>query len=185
MAGPGVDVAQDAFGLSSAEAGQVLAERSADFATPVPTAEQVQDAHDARVRLAALVNNETWARNFMNGSIPERQEFEALTQAIASEGEAGGYNVEASSIEVTVGDQVRRQDVIAEIGHLSKVGIPAEGIERILTGDFPLGSVEEAQALLDKGMATKEWREALLAGDPETVHSWTVYCAIVSSGKAA
>jgi hypothetical protein len=178
------DATADSWNLSPSEAGAVLAERATDFAAPVPSAERIQDAYDARLRLTALTNDPAWAKRFMEGSIPERLEFEALTQAIADESQAQGDSFVQAPIELTVGDQsTRRQDLIAEINHLAKVGIPSEGIERILLGDFSAQDVEWAQGLLDKGMATKEWTDALMRGDPVIVHEWTALCAVVSAGK--
>jgi hypothetical protein len=178
------DVAQDAWSLSPAEAGQVLSERQADFAAPVPAAEQVQDATDARIRLASLTGNAAWAKKFMEGSIPERQEFEQLTATIAAEAE--GQPFVQAPIEMTVGDQsVRRQDLISEISHLSKVGIPEEGVVRTLTGDFSDSDRAWAQTELDRAMATPEWGAALLRGEPEAVHAWTAWSAVIASGKSA
>jgi hypothetical protein len=189
MAGPSAmaESQADAWSLSPSEAGEVLAERSADFAAPVPTAEQVQDAYDARLRLTSLTNDPAWAKRFMEGSIPERREFEALTQTIANADEAGAESVVGSPpIETTIGSEsIRRQDWVAEIAHLSKVGIPEAGIVRTLTGDFSEADIEWAQGWLDKGMATKEWTDALLRGDPTVLHEWTALCAVVSAGKSA
>jgi hypothetical protein len=81
------DIRQDTWSLSPAEAGEILAERAGDFAAQVPSAEAIQDVHDARLRLTALMNTESWVRNFMSGSIAEKREFEALTQMIANEAE--------------------------------------------------------------------------------------------------
>jgi hypothetical protein len=135
IAGPSAmtESAADAWSLTPAEAGAVLTERSADFAAPVPSAEQVQDAYDARLRLAALTNDPRWSKAFMEGGRAERAEFEQLTQAITNESEAQGDTFVQAPIELTVGDQsTRRQDVIAEISHLGKVGIPEAGMERTL-----------------------------------------------------
>jgi hypothetical protein len=178
-----VETRADVWSLSPEEAGAVLAVRAADFSPAVPTAEQVQDVHDARLRLAALTADPIWAKKFMEGSIPERREFEALTEMIANEGDAPFVS---APIESTFGDQsVRRQDLISEISHLGKVGIPAEGIERTLTGNFSEADVEWAQRELERGMATKEWRDGVLAGDPTCVHEWTALCAVVAAGKTA
>jgi hypothetical protein len=54
-----------------------------------------------------------------------------------------------------------------------------------LTGDFSEADIEWAQGWLDKGMATREWTDALLRGDPTVLHEWTALCAIVSAGKSA
>jgi hypothetical protein len=121
----------------------------------------------------------------MEGSRAERLEFEALTQAIANEAE--GQPFVAAPIEVTVGSEsIRRQDLISEISHLSKVGIPEEGVVRTLTGDFSAEDVAWAQGCLDRALSSKEWCDALLAGNnPAVLHEWTAWSAIVASGKAA
>jgi hypothetical protein len=174
----------DSWNLSPAEAGEVLAQRSADFAAPVPSAEAVQDAHDARLRLSALTSDPGWSKRFMEGSRAERAEFEALTQTIAAADVAGAESFVQAPMELTVGSEsIRRQDWVAEISHLAKVGIPEAGIVRTLTGDFSDDDVEWAQGELDRAMATPEWQAALLRGDPEATHAWTAYCAVISSRK--
>jgi hypothetical protein len=182
-AAPAADIRSDVWSLTPEEAGAVLAERAADFRPAVPSAEQVQDAHDAKLRLEALSNDPAWVKKYLEGSIPERRELEALTETIAAEGDAPYVQ---APIESTFGDQsIRRQDLISEISHLGKVGIPAEGIERTLTGNFSEADVEWAQRELERGLATKEWAAGVLAGDPTCVHEWTALCAVVSAGKVA
>jgi hypothetical protein len=75
--------------------------------------------------------------------------------------------------------------LVAEISHLAKVGIPEAGIVRTLTGDFSAEDIEWAQGWLERGMATREWTDALLRGDPAVVHEWTALCGMVSAGKSA
>jgi hypothetical protein len=170
--------------LSPAEAGAVLAERSRDFAPHVPSATEVADAHDAKLRLSALTSDPTWAKNFMAGSRAERLEFERLTEMIAAESE--GQPFVQTPIEMTVGSEgIRRQDLISAISHLGKVGIPEAGIVRTLTGDFSDEDREWAQTELDRAMATPEWGAALLREDPEAVHQWTAWSAVIASGKSA
>jgi len=186
MAGPSemAEATADSWNLSPAEAGAILAERSADFAPRVPTAEQVQDVHDAKLRLAALTSDPSWAKKFMEGSPAERAEFARLTEMIAAEAE--GQPFVAAPLETTVGSEsVRRQDLISEISHLGKIGIPPQGVERIVTGNFSAEDIEWAQGWLDKGMATKEWTDALLRSDPTVLHEWTALCGVVSAGKSA
>jgi hypothetical protein len=176
------DAAAGAWDLSPSEAGEVLSQRSADFAAQVPTT--AQDAHDARLILAAKTSDPNWARAFMSGSRAEREEFEALTQTIANEVDASG--VVQAPIETTFGDQgIRRQDLIGAISHLGKVGIPPEGIAHIIAGDFPAEDIEWGQRELDRAMATPEWTDALLRGDPVATHEWTAWCALIAAGKAA
>jgi hypothetical protein len=176
------DVRQDIWTLSPAEAGEILAERAADFAPQALTAEQVQDATDARIRLTQLTNDPVWAKKYMEGSPDEKREFEALTQQIADAGEGAPFM--ETPIEMTVGDQsVRRQDLISALSHLGGLGIPAEGIERIVTGEWSDEDVGWAQQLLDRGMATPEWTNALLRGDPAAVHEWTALCGVLSARK--
>jgi len=56
-------------------------------------------------------------------------------------------------------------------------------VVRTLTGNFSPEDIEWAQGWLDRGMATKEWTDALLRGDPTVLHEWTALCAVVSAGK--
>jgi hypothetical protein len=178
----------DPWSMTPTQASAALDQKSAQFAAqsvaPVPSAEQVQDADDAAHRLAALTADRDWLAKFTRGSIAERQEYEALTEAIkAGVDETGSIRV--GEVETVVGPHgVRRQDLISTIEHLSKVGIPEQGVVRTLTGDFSDEDVEWAQAELDKAMATKEWTDALLRGDPTALHAWTALCAVVSSRKA-
>jgi hypothetical protein len=171
-----------AWDLSPQEAGEVLAEWAADFRPAVPTAEQVQDYHDARARLTALTNDATWTRKYLEGSLAEVREFEQLTKMIANEAEPIGYQ---ESHEVLMEGQLPRVKLISAISHMGKVGIPAEGIERIVTGDFSAEDIEWGRQQLDRAMATKEWTDGLLRGDPTCVHEFWAYTALVAAGKAA
>jgi hypothetical protein len=174
------DVRQDIWSLTPEEAGQVLAERAADFAPQPLTAEQVQDATDARIRLSQLTNDPAWAKRFMEGNPAERREFEALTAMIANAADETTPFVQAPA-ETTLGDQsARRQDLISVISHHGKLGLPVENIEKTLTGDWTAEDVEYAQACLDQGFATKEWVDGLLRGDPVCVREWTGLCGALS-----
>jgi hypothetical protein len=179
--------APDTWSLTPDQATAQLAAMQAAYdasgAPAAPTAEQVQDAYDARLRLTALTNDPVWARRYMQGCIPEKREFEALTEMIANDAEATG--VLEAPIETTVEGGIRRQDLISEIDHLGKVGIPDEGIVAIATGNFSEADVEWAQGWLEKGLATKEWTDALLRGDPTVLHEWTALCGVIASGKVA
>jgi hypothetical protein len=173
--------------MTPAQAGEALAQRSAQFAAqqtaPVSTPEQVQDAHDAELRLAKLTCDPIWMRKFTQGSRAERLEYEQLTQAIAAGADDG--HIRVGDVETTMEGGVRRQDLIGAIEDLSKIGIPEEGIIRTLTADFSDEDIEWAQRELDRGMATKEWTDALLRGDPTVLHEFTALCAVVAAGKAA
>jgi hypothetical protein len=172
--------------MTPEQASAALAQKSEQFAAQVPSAEAVQDLRDAELRLAALTADPDWVRRFQQGSIAEREEYERLTQTIAAAAGEDGLSVHVGQVETVEGPHgVRRQDMIAAIEHLSKVGIPEEGVVAALTGDFPQQDIEWAQGVLEKGMATPEWRQALLNGDPTVLHEWTALCAVVSAGKAA
>jgi hypothetical protein len=174
--------------MTPAQASAALDQKSAQFAAqsavPVPSVEQVQDADDAAHRLAALQADPIWAKRFMSGSVAEQREYEALREVIKAGADETG-SIRVGEVETVVGPHgVRRQDMIGMIDHLSKVGIPEEGVVRTLTGNFSDEDVEWAQVELDKAMATKEWTDALLRGDPTALHAWTALCAVVSSRKA-
>jgi len=174
----------DPWSMTPAQAGEALAQKSAQFAARVPSAAEVQDADDAAHRLAALTADRDWARKFQQGSRAEREEYERLTQTIAAAADEAGTSVHVGSVETIEGPHgVRRQDMIGMIDHLSKIGIPEEGVVRTLTGNFSPEDIEWAQGWLDRGMATKEWTDALLRGDPTVLHEWTALCAVVSAGK--
>jgi hypothetical protein len=176
-------VPADPWAMTPAQAGEALAERSAKFdAVQVSSAEQVQDARDAEVRLAALTADPTWVKKFHQGSPAERAEYEQLTQMIAAAtGEDGTSSTWIGNVE-TVGEfGVKRQDLIGVINDLGKVGIPPEGVERIVTGNFSDEDVAEARHQLDRLMATKSWADGLLAGDPECLHAFRAWCGVIAS----
>jgi hypothetical protein len=103
---------------------------------------------------------------------------------IAAESE--GQPFVQTPIEMTVGSEgIRRQDLISEISHLGSVGIPEAGIVRTINADFSAEDIAWGQENLDRAMATKEWADALLRGDPTVVHEWTAWCALVAAGKSA
>jgi hypothetical protein len=151
--------------------------------SPAPTAEQVQDAHDAEIRLAALMNDVDWVQKYSQGSIAERREAEQLQQMIAAGRDADGLSVRAP-IEVVTGEfGIRRRDAIDSISDLAKAGIPPEGIERIMDGRWSDADVEFAQRELDRLKATPAWREALLAADPEARHQLRAWSAVAGSRR--
>jgi hypothetical protein len=174
--------------MTPAQATAYLDQKSAQFeaqsAPQPPSAEQIEDARDAEVRLAKLTCDPVWVRKFTEGSRAERAEYERLTSLIAAGANETGSAV-VGDVEVVEGPHgVRRQDLIGTIEDLSKIGIPDEGIIRTLNADFSDEDIEWAQRELDRGLATKEWTDALLRGDPTVLHEFTALCAVVSAGKA-
>jgi hypothetical protein len=176
----------DPWGLSSAQATALLDQKSAQFAAqsaaPVPSAEQVQDARDAEIRLAALQADPSWVKRFMSGSLAERREHEALVQII-NDGVDETGTIRLGEIETVTEGNVRRQDLFGALSDLNKIGIPEAGLERFLDGDFSEQDQLWAQQSLDKALSTKAWTDALLAGDPTARHEFTAWCAVVSAGK--
>jgi hypothetical protein len=180
---PSSEAAVDPWSLTPEQAGAELDARSQSFAAQVPSPEQIQDVYDAQVRLAALTADPTWVRNFNAGRAAEVAEFNQLTQLIADAADETTPFVQAPA-ETTLGDQsARRQDLIATIEDLSKVGIPEEGVVRILTGDFPPDYIEWAQQNLDRCIANKEWTDALFRNDPAVLHEFRAWCGVIAAGK--
>jgi hypothetical protein len=175
--------------MTPEQATAVLEQKSAEFAAkqaaPVPTADQVESADDAAQRLARLTADESWMRRYAAGSRAERLEYEQLTRAIAAGAAETGLPIRVGDVEVVEEGGMRRADLFGTLSDLHKVGIPLEGLERILDGNFSDEDVAWAERELDRGMATKEWTDALLRGDPTVRHEFTALCAVVSAGRAA
>jgi hypothetical protein len=185
-ASPAAD-AVDPWSMTPAQASAALDQKSAQFAAqsaaPVPSAEQVEDARAAEIRLAALQASPDWRRKFASGSIPERREYEALVQIInAGVDETGTIRV--GEIETVTEGNVRRQDLFGALSDLNRIGIPEAGLERFLDGSFTEGDELWAQQSLDKALSTKAWTDALLAGDAAARHEFAAWSMIISSRKA-
>jgi hypothetical protein len=144
----------------------------------------VQDAHTAEVRLAALLADPNFARRYSEGGIAERREISELQEIIAAGADETGMSVRVGEAEVVEGPHgIRRSDLFGALSDLKKIGIPEEGLERILDGNFSDSDVEFAERELNKLKATPAWREALLAGDPTARHEMTAWSAVISSRK--
>jgi hypothetical protein len=180
--------AVDPWSMTPQQASEQLAAMQAAYdaksAPPVPTADQVESADDAAQRLARLTADETWMRKYAQGSRAERLEYERLTQMIAAGADETGMSVRVGDVEVVEEGGLRRADLFGTLSDLNKVGIPLEGLERILDGNFSDEDIAWAERELDRGLATKEWTDALLRGDPTVRHEFTALCAVVSAGKA-
>jgi hypothetical protein len=179
----------DPWSMTPQEASEQLAAMQAAYdaqsAPQVPSAEAVQDARDAEIRLAKLTSDPAWVRKYTQGSIPERREYEALTSQIAAGVDETG-SVAVGEVETLVGDRaVPRAAMIDTINDLLATGIPEEGVVRTLNADFSEDDILWAQNELDKAMATPAWRDALLAGDPTAKHEFTAWCAVVAAGRVA
>jgi len=181
--------AVDPWAMTPEQATAYLEQKSAQYAAqsapPVPTAEEIQDAHDAELLLARLSCDPVWARKVAEGSRAERLEYERLTRMIAAGADETGMSVRVGDVEVVEEGGIRRADLFGALSDLNKVGIPLEGLERILDGNFSDEDVAWAQRELDRGLATKEWTDALLRGDPTVLHEFTALCAVVAAGKVA
>ena len=188
-AAPSATANPDPWSMTPEQATAYLDQKSAQYdaqqSAPVPTAEQVDDAYLAELRLAKLSADPIWARKVAEGARAERAEYAALVETIAAGvDELGGTVV--GQVETVVGDNaVRRSDMISTIEDLSRIGIPDEGIIRILNADFSDNDIEWAQRELDRGLATKEWTDALLRGDPTCLHEFRALCGVIAAGKAA
>jgi hypothetical protein len=191
-AGPSATADVDIWSLTPEQATAYLDQKSAQFEAQqtarVPTAEEVESAesaYDAEVRLARLTADETWMRKYAEGSRAERAEYEQLTRMIAAAAAETGLSIRVGDVEVVEEGGISRASLFGVLSDLNKVGIPLEGLERILDGNFSDEDVAWAERELDRGMATKEWTDALLRGDPTVRHEFTALCAVVSAGKAA
>jgi hypothetical protein len=154
---------------------------------PAPTAEQVaagQDAYDAEIRLAALLADPNFARRYAEGGIAERREIEALKATIAAGGDASVRIGDAEVVDA-VSDvrAVRRHDLFGALHDLNKAGIPVEGLEKILDGNWTDNDVEFATRELDRLVNDPDWCRRLLAGDRTARHEQRAWSAVVGSRK--
>jgi hypothetical protein len=125
-----------------------------------------------------------WIRKFTAGSAAERAEYEELKQIIAAGADETGMSVRVGDAEVVEGPHgIRRSDLFGALSDLNTVGIPVEGLERILDGNWSDADVDFAQRELNRLTATPAWRAALCAGDPTARHELTAWSAIVGSRK--
>jgi hypothetical protein len=167
--------------LSPEEATAWLNQRSVEYAAEqAARAEAMQGRTDAEIRLSRLAKDPDFLRRYAQGEPTARREHEALVQEIAAGEELGSVNV---GPEVVGEYGVRRSDLIEEIERLSRLGIPEEGVVKVIAGDFTSEDIEWAQAELDKCLATREWVDGLLRGDPKILHERTALCAVISAGK--
>jgi hypothetical protein len=164
------------------EATAWLNQRAAEYAAEqAARAEAAQGKTDAEIRLSRLAKDPDFLRRYAQGEPAARREHEALTQEIAAGDEVGSVNV--GPVEVVGEFGVRRSDLISEIDRLSRLGIPDEGVVKAITGDFTPEDIAWAQTELDKCLATREWVDGLLRGDPKILHERTALCAVISAGK--
>jgi hypothetical protein len=156
-------------------------------AAPPPSAEQVaasQDAYDAEVRLAALLADPNFARRYSEGGLAERREIEALKQTIAAGGDASVRIGDAEVVDaVTDVRAMRRHEMVGALTDLNRAGIPLEGLEKILDGNWSDGDVEFASRELDRLVNDPDWCRRLLAGDRTARHEQRAWSAIVGSRK--
>jgi hypothetical protein len=177
--------------MTPEQATQWLDNRAAEFAArraaPVPSREQVEDAHTAEVRLAALLADPNFARRYSEGGAAERREIAELQEIVSQGADETGMSVVVGDAEVidAVSDPhgIRRSDLFGALSDLNQVGIPLAGIEKFLDGNFSAEDQMWAQRELDRAMATPEWTAALLRGDPTAKHAFTAWCAVISAGK--
>jgi hypothetical protein len=156
-------------------------------AAPPPSREQVmagQDAGDAEIRLAALLADPNFARRYAEGGIAERREIEELKQTIAAGGDPSVRIGDAEVVDaVTDVRAMRRHDLFGALSDLHKGGIPLEGIEKILDGNWSDGDVEFAQRELDRLVHDPDWQRRLLAGDRTARHEQRAWSAVAGSRR--
>jgi hypothetical protein len=154
---------------------------------PVPSREQVEDAHDAEVRLAALTNDPAWIRKYNERSPAERAEAAELQEIIRAGRDADGLSVRVGDAEVidAISDPhgVRRSDVFGVLSDLNRLGIPEAGLERILDGNFSDEEYEFAERELDRLKNDPVWQKALCAGDRTARHELAAWSAVAGSRK--
>jgi hypothetical protein len=171
--------------LSPAEATELLNEFTASFHKPAPppTLEQCRDGRDAQIRLSAITSDKDWIGRFLAGGAAEKAEFHALSEMVAAAADEGGF-INVGEVETVAGDfGIRRKDMIDSISDLAKTGIPPEGVEKIIAGNWSDADFEFGTRELARLKATPAWREALLAGDPTARHEMRVWSAIAGSRK--
>ena len=168
---------------------ELYAEYSSIFhrPAPAPSREQVaasQDAYDAEIRLAALLADPNFARRYSEGGIAERREIEELKQTIAAGGDASVRIGDAEVVDaVTDVRAMRRHEMVGALTDLNRAGIPLEGLEKILDGNWSDGDVEFASRELDRLVNDPDWCRRLLAGDRTARHEQRAWSAIVGSRK--
>jgi hypothetical protein len=156
---------------------------------PAPTAEQIaasQDAGDARARLASLLADPNFARRYSEGGLAERREIAELQQIIAAGADETGMSIDAGAeIVDAVSDPhaTRRHELFGALSDLSKAGIPVEGLEKILNGDFSDADVEFAERELDRLKNDPDWQRRLLAGDRTARHEQLAWSAVAGSRR--
>jgi hypothetical protein len=183
-ASPNADVPADPWQMSPQQADKALAARGARFdAAQAASLEALRAGSDSEIELSRKLADRDWVRAFQRGSRVEQEDYARLTAAIATAADQDGTSILVGPAEVVPEGSVRRRDMISMIDHLSKIGLPEQGVVRALTGDFSDEDIEWAQRELDRGMATKEWADRLLSGDPEILHQWTAYCCILAARK--
>jgi hypothetical protein len=177
--------------MTPEQATEWLDNRAAEYAAwrtaPVPSREQVEDAHTAEVRLAALLADPNFARRYSEGGAAERREVAELQEIVSQGADETGMSVVVGGVEIidAVSDShgVRRSDLFGALSDLSRAGVPVEGLERILDGDWSDADVEFAERELDRLTNDPGWQKALCAGDRTARHELRAWSAVVGSRK--
>jgi hypothetical protein len=174
--------------MTPEQATQWVEQKTAEFAArrtaPVPSREQVQDAHTAEMHLAALLADPNFARRYSEGGIAERREISELQEIIAAGADETGMSIRVGDAEVVEGPYgIRRHELFGALSDLKKAGIPEEGLERILDGNFSDEDVEFAERELDRLKNDPVWQKALLSGDRTARHEQLAWSGIIGSRK--
>ena len=112
----------DIHTLSPSEAGAVLDARSLDF-LPTPAPLVPANANEARARVAELSADPAFLKAYFAGDVAARKQMDALNEMIAGATDAdvlsGGQD--ASLVEVTTGQNVRRGDLLSWAGDMRQL----------------------------------------------------------------
>jgi hypothetical protein len=154
---------------------------------PPPSREQVmagRDAYDAEVRLAALLADPNFARRYSEGGIAERREIEELKQTIAAGGDPSVRIGDAEVVDAVSDPRaMRRHELFGALTDLNRAGIPLEGLEKILDGNWSDDDVQFAERELDRLVNDPDWQRRLLAGDRTARHEQRAWSAVAGSRR--
>jgi hypothetical protein len=102
---------------------------------------------------------------------------------VAAAADEGGF-INVGEVETVTGDfGVARKNLIDSIADLGKTGIPPEGIERIITGNWSDEDIQFAERELARLTNDPAWQKALCAGDRTARHELRAWSAVAGSRK--
>jgi hypothetical protein len=153
--------------LSPQEAGAILEQRAADFATPAPLAPV--NAREADARLAALIADPAWARKLLSGDVATVQEFERLSALKANVSTVDAIaDPAAQVIETTIGAEgLRRQDLISAAADLRRLWQDSDNCEAAIASVLDPNATVDADLLQNM----QAWKAQALS-DPAFIEMW-------------